>query len=251
MAMAGVVIGAPSTAQIASAGEAAKRGSARLSVVTARYIRLHAGLALPVFAGLAASAAAIVETVLKPEWAGAAGVTALVSLSAPGSIVGSATAAVLLARRESRRLLYINTLATLAGIFAIFIGVVGGPMGVAVAKSLIGGAFAITILVLIQALDKAYVKQTLSSLVGILMACAAYVAATMLVLTISGDGGPVLLRLAKLGAANLCGVLLYLIALRLLARRTFRLICFVLLSVLRLPRNETPLQPVSAAKARD
>jgi O-antigen/teichoic acid export membrane protein len=249
MAIGGVVIGAPGIAQIASAGNAAKRSGARLSVVTARYITLHAGLALPIFAGLAASAAAIVEIVLKPEWASAAGVTALISLSAPGSIVASATSAVLLARQESRRLLYFNTLAAFAGVLAIFIGAFGGPMGIAVAKSLIGMAFAVIILVLIRALDQAVVKKTLSSLLAILIACAAQVAVTTLLLTISGDGGSLLLRIFRLGAANLLGVFMYLVTLYLLAPRTFWLLWFVLVSVLLPSRKESSLQSRSAAEA--
>jgi hypothetical protein len=122
-------------------------------------------------------------------------------------------------------------------------------MGIAVAKSLIGMAFAVIILVLIRALDQAVVRKTLSSLLAILIACAAQVAVTTLLLTISGDGGSLLLRIFRLGAANLLGVFMYLVTLYLLAPRTFWLLWFVLVSVLLPSRKESSLQSRSAAEA--
>jgi O-antigen/teichoic acid export membrane protein len=245
MAGAGVLLAAPGTTQIATTGKAAERGSARTAVVTARFVELHAALALPVFAGLAASAPFVIDLFLKPEWSAAAGITMIACLSAPGWILANANAAVLLARDQSRPLLHLNAVASLAGNIAILLGTLGGPIGVAAAKVIASTGFAIAGAIYFNIVGKTRTVQTCWRLLAIGVACLALALTVWSSLSFfSGMHKNALLSLIELAIAGTLGLLAYGAVLRLTSPQSFRLVHFTLLRLLLPGQREKRSPPL-------
>lgn len=227
-----VFIHAPGIAHNATAGRAAQAGGARLAAITARYVTLQAALALPVFAGLAASATVLVELFLRPEWRGAGTVTAILCLAAPGWVLYNAVSAVLLAQGRSRQLLLCSLASAIIGSLSVAAGAFSGPSGIAAARSIAALALAALMVVLFLRIETLRRSKLLLTVLAICTACVAYAVVTWTLLWAMGEGGPIVLRLAKLGAANVAGLATYLVVLRILTRQTYRIVCFTLLAFL-------------------
>ena len=235
-AVGAVVLTAPSAAHIATAGTAADTGPARVSAVTSRYIRLHAMFGFPVLAIIAASAGTVVSIFLKPQWAASADVAALLCLLAPSWVVGGATSAVLLARGETRKLLYINIANAVIGVAAVLLGAIGEPEGIAASKAIVAMAFTLSIMLMAQTLDRHHVWRTLHVVGVALIASLLCAAAMTMVMEGLHDTGPALVRIVKLALASAFGLGVYGLTLWALARNNFRLSWCLLERIVR-PRR--------------
>lgn len=244
---AAVLLQAPGIALIAVAGEALERGEARMARVVGRFVRLHAAMAMPVFAGLMASVHVLVEIVLLPQWAPSATVAALMCLAAPGWILNNANSAVLIARGRSRALLVISAGAAGTGALAILLGAIWGPVGAAAAKATCACAFAIGALVAVRTLKGAEAKRVLLSMAAICAAAAALAVTMRLLLASLEPQSGIVPTMLQLAAAGLAGLAVYAVFLRLLDGRTFRLVTLLLRRNLRPSALALP-DPVTAER---
>lgn len=247
MAGASVLLQAPAAAALTYVSKAHAVGDQRMSGVVLRTVRLHAALALPLFAGLAATASEITPMVLGPDWSGVALITTLYCLLAPSVIFSNAYAAVLVARGHTRLYSLIGAGNAAIGIAAIFIGAQYGAAGAAAAKSIAVFAFTFSALMLLSAFTPEHRGRAALSMAAHCASALTLWAATSALLPLLGTDPHPMARIARVLAAGSAGVIVYVFALRLLAPTTFKLTWRVLMRTLRRRRAAPDQEPLGAS----
>ncbi|MBY0227255.1 MAG: oligosaccharide flippase family protein [Hyphomicrobium sp.] len=224
-----VAVLAPNVVQNSSMGTAHERGATRMAAIMRRFLILHSALALPMFAGLAASAPLVLSLLLTPEWAGAQGVLIVLCLSAPFAILANAVNATYIATRDTRRLALFTLVSLFAGGAGLVAGASAGPTGAALGKAFIVGAVTLAFFANVNVLRGAPLWSAMRSMCSTIAACAVQFAAVhFLIAEIPAHTGAIG-GIAYLVLANLAGACIYLAALRLTGPATFRLVSFLLI----------------------